>query len=567
MRNIIKVICILAMTGCINNKEIGYKTKVIDEELHSLSLAGNAKELQMKLREMRDIKKEVNEADEDEETLLYIASEKGHTEVVELLLKSGADKEKSNINGYTPLYIASQNGHTEVVKTLLEAEVDKDKAPDNGATPLYIASQNGHVEVVKVLLEAGADKNKAPANGATPIYIASFNGRQEVVEVLLKAGASKNKAMTNGSTPLHIASKFGRVEVIEMLLSYGAKVTVNCLRVAKTREIEQLLKNPPQQTKWPTSKKEDIEEKESKFKGEVTQEDSSEYGMNLREREDVSKGEEAKPTTNKHVRLRREDITIGKEIGRGNYGAVVLGHYADSAGIGEICVIKRAHNKEGEEELVKEGEMMRGLHHENIINMMEMYEKPTWLVVEYMKDGSLKSFLNTRRGNEDPLSTKMANNYAQQVALGMEYLESQGVVHRDLAARNVLKDGDLLKVSDFGLSRALPEDGDYYKASSDQALPARWMSLEAIEENKFTHKSDVWSYGVVLWEMMSLGRKPYEDISNLAMVLKHLNKGKRLVMEEGWEKKYPILIRNAEMCWAEEPEDRQSFEGIASSFK
>ena len=155
-------------------------------------------------------------------TPLYVASMLGKVEVVEELLKAGANKDKAFTDGATPLHIASQNGHKEVVEVLLKAGADKDKADNDRRTSLYIASQNGHKEVVEELLKAGADKDKAFTDGATLLHIASQNGHEEVVELLLKAGADKDKADKDGRTPLWIASYNGHKEVVEVLLEEGA---------------------------------------------------------------------------------------------------------------------------------------------------------------------------------------------------------------------------------------------------------------------------------------------------------------------------------------------------------
>ncbi|XP_078575768.1 uncharacterized protein LOC144861671 [Branchiostoma floridae x Branchiostoma japonicum] len=157
-------------------------------------------------------------------TSLFVAAQEGHVEVVQQLLKAGADVEKARQGGATPLYIAAQNGHVEVVQQLLKAGAEVDKARQTGATPLYIAAQNGHVEVVQQLLKAGAEVDKAKQDGATPLLIAAEEGHVEVVQQLLKAGAEVDKAKQDGATPLFIAAQEGHVEVVQQLLKAGAEV-------------------------------------------------------------------------------------------------------------------------------------------------------------------------------------------------------------------------------------------------------------------------------------------------------------------------------------------------------
>jgi len=159
-------------------------------------------------------------------TPLYRASKYGFTEIVQLLLATdGIEVNKANDEA-TPLLIASQNGHTEIVKLLLAAEgIDINKANNTGVTPLNIVSQNGYTEIVQLLLAAGANVNKATNDGATPLYIASQNGYTEIVQLLLAAGTDVNKAHEDGYTPLYIASHNGDTEIVKLLLAAeGIKV-------------------------------------------------------------------------------------------------------------------------------------------------------------------------------------------------------------------------------------------------------------------------------------------------------------------------------------------------------
>ena len=157
-------------------------------------------------------------------TLLYVASWKGHSEVVSMLLaKQGVKVNKAEtVGGYTPLYIASHGGQTEGVKLLLaKQDIDVNKAANDGATPLYIASEKGHAEVVKLLLaKEGIDVNQVQNDGATPLLIASEKGRADVVSLLLaKEDIDVNKAEQDGWTPLYIASRNDRTEVVSLLLA------------------------------------------------------------------------------------------------------------------------------------------------------------------------------------------------------------------------------------------------------------------------------------------------------------------------------------------------------------
>ena len=160
---------------------------------------------------------DVNKADNNGETSLWMASKEGNLEVVRLLLDAGANVDKADNKGMTPLYVASYMGHLEVVRLLLDAGADKDKADNNGMTPLYIASYKGHLEVVRLLVDAGADKDKADEYGRTPLLIASQYGHHEVVRLLVDAGADIAKKDKDGNTPLDIAKKKDRTDIIEYL--------------------------------------------------------------------------------------------------------------------------------------------------------------------------------------------------------------------------------------------------------------------------------------------------------------------------------------------------------------
>uniref|UniRef100_A0A7N6A3G2 Ephrin type-A receptor 6 n=1 Tax=Anabas testudineus TaxID=64144 RepID=A0A7N6A3G2_ANATE len=184
--------------------------------------------------------------------------------------------------------------------------------------------------------------------------------------------------------------------------------------------------------------------------------------------------------------------------------------------------------------------------------------RPIMIVVEYMENGALDSFLRTRDGQFTVLQLV---GMLRGIAVGMTYLSEMGYVHRDLAARNILVDASLVcKVSDFGMSRVLEDDTEAAYTATGGKIPIRWTAPEAIAYGKFSSASDVWSYAIVMWEVMSYGERPYWEMSNQDVILS-MEEGYRLPAPMGC----PVTLHQLMLhCWQKEPSQRPRFTDVLS---
>ncbi|XP_026576238.1 fibroblast growth factor receptor 3 isoform X4 [Pseudonaja textilis] len=278
--------------------------------------------------------------------------------------------------------------------------------------------------------------------------------------------------------------------------------------------------------------------------------------------------------------LARSRLTLGKPLGEGCFGQVVM---AEAMGVDKekpnkpvtvaVKMLKDDATDKDLSDLVSEMEMMKMIgKHKNIINLLGActQDGPLYVLVEYASKGNLREYLRARRLPgmdysfdtcklpEEQLTLKDLVSCAYQVARGMEYLASQKCIHRDLAARNVLVTEDnVMKIADFGLARDV-HNIDYYKKTTNGRLPVKWMAPEALFDRVYTHQSDVWSFGVLLWEIFTLGGSPYPGIP-VEELFKLLKEGHRMDKPANCTPDLYMIIRE---CWHAVPSQRPTFKQL-----
>ncbi|KFQ52502.1 Ephrin type-A receptor 3, partial [Nestor notabilis] len=261
--------------------------------------------------------------------------------------------------------------------------------------------------------------------------------------------------------------------------------------------------------------------------------------------------------------LDASNISIDKVVGAGEFGEVCSGRLKLPSKK-EISVaiktLKVGYTEKQRRDFLGEASIMGQFDHPNIIRLEGVVtkSKPVMIVTEYMENGSLDSFL---RKHDAQFTVIQLVGMLRGIASGMKYLSDMGYVHRDLAARNILINSNLVcKVSDFGLSRVLEDDPEAAYTTRGGKIPIRWTSPEAIAYRKFTSASDAWSYGIVLWEVMSYGERPYWEMSNQDVIK---------AVEEGYRLPPPMdcpaaLYQLMLDCWQKDRNNRPKFEQIVS---
>ncbi|XP_039566330.1 ephrin type-A receptor 5 isoform X9 [Passer montanus] len=256
-------------------------------------------------------------------------------------------------------------------------------------------------------------------------------------------------------------------------------------------------------------------------------------------------------------------ITIERVIGAGEFGEVCSGRLK-LQGKREFPVaiktLKVGYTEKQRRDFLGEASIMGQFDHPNIIHLEGVVtkSKPVMIVTEYMENGSLDTFL---KKNDGQFTVIQLVGMLRGIASGMKYLSDMGYVHRDLAARNILINSNLVcKVSDFGLSRVLEDDPEAAYTTRGGKIPIRWTAPEAIAFRKFTSASDVWSYGIVMWEVMSYGERPYWEMTNQDVIK---------AVEEGYRLPSPMdcpaaLYQLMLDCWQKDRNSRPKFDEIVS---
>jgi serine/threonine protein kinase len=272
----------------------------------------------------------------------------------------------------------------------------------------------------------------------------------------------------------------------------------------------------------------------------------------------------AKPDMSNLRLCKESELRRGEIIGSGAFGTVYKGVFMPEKENVKIPVavkeLSESSTPGSSTELLEEARIMATVIHPCCIRIMAVcMTKQMMLITPLMPFGSLLDYLHRNRLN---IGSHSMLTWAKQIAEGMNYLESLGIVHRDLAARNVLvHSAQQVKITDFGLAKLLDCNEESYQATGGK-LPIKWLALECIRYRKFTHKSDVWSYGVTLWELFTYGQKPFEEIKALE-IAKALERGERLPQPTICTiDVYMLMIK----CWMVDTDSRPTFAELSAEF-
>ncbi|XP_077290983.1 uncharacterized protein LOC143914588 [Arctopsyche grandis] len=271
----------------------------------------------------------------------------------------------------------------------------------------------------------------------------------------------------------------------------------------------------------------------------------------------------------------RSKLRLQTLIGQGNFGQVWKAEADDLTGhdgltrLVAVKTIKETASQKEKQELLHEICIMQKIgNHPNVVTLLACCteQEPYLLIMEYVMCGKLLTYLRDRRSRVDRfqmprggLTSRDLTVFAYCVARGMDYLASKGIVHRDLAARNVLVDHNkLCKIADFGMSKEISSSDDKGGKPQRNALPVRWMAPEALLYSVYSHETDVWAYGVLLWEIVTLGSTPYATMSGRE-VLHMVTEGYRLERPAHCK---PHLYQTMHACWHSDPSQRPPFSEI-----
>uniref|UniRef100_A0A4W4G644 Tyrosine-protein kinase n=1 Tax=Electrophorus electricus TaxID=8005 RepID=A0A4W4G644_ELEEL len=260
--------------------------------------------------------------------------------------------------------------------------------------------------------------------------------------------------------------------------------------------------------------------------------------------------------------LAHDDVILGQSIGRGNFGEVFSGRLRSDNTAVAVKACRENLPPEQKNKFLMEARILKQYDHPNIVKLIGVctQKQPIYIIMELVQGGDFLSFLRAQGHNLKP---KMLIKMAENVAAGMEYLESQKCIHRDLAARNCLvAEQSVVKISDFGMSRQ-EQDGVYSATGGMKQIPVKWTAPEALNYGRYTSESDVWSFGVLLWETFSRGISPYTSMTN-QQTRDEVERGYRMPAPSGCPAEIYTLMC---YCWQYDPRNRPSFQKLRADLQ
>ncbi|XP_077109061.1 protein-tyrosine kinase 6 [Ranitomeya variabilis] len=254
----------------------------------------------------------------------------------------------------------------------------------------------------------------------------------------------------------------------------------------------------------------------------------------------------------------REEFQLARKLGSGNFSQVFEGCWLGTLKI-KVAIKTINQDVTTQETFIRETSFLKTLRHRNLLSLYAVCSvgDPFYIITELLTKGDLLNFLRGNEGNQ--LNIDGLLDIAGQIVDGMHYLETKNCVHRDLAARNILiGQHNICKIADFGLARFIKDE---MYVSHSKEVPYKWTAPEALAYGRYTLKSDVWSYGVLLYEIMSRGIIPYIGITN-SDLLRYLKQGNRLAAPQNCSDKiYKVMLD----CWHENPHKRPMFSDLKTS--